>query len=580
MSLVQKMFLHAVSVPALNKWTTVAPCVNLVTAMQHFCNVLPEAFGQCFPPGPQAEHSESEDEGQPLGAPLDQTKAWRKLARKRQRKSAQFVQDSESKWLTLLWSVCVAPVMVVHYSLFKRGTWLNQRPQDENAWAATTAGFANQAFNPAARAMSDLSSMLMDTVQVSAWQPLMVLYGPLLSWPQARLRTVRRSLLTEMGQLWRKLIEPWARYPWKLVDLPVLSEELQRVTAQAFFAARACCLDGFSAKLKAFVGTEERLLSPDILLFLQEVFDRVVPTSTFIERAFSRLNRWCDVKGPKPQLSTLAAKHATFHFRNLTDKWRKQCQDKGLIRKRNNRSRPDWAHGVRQGRAKNGLHIFAKEVGLRPTAGLMREWARLTPAERGRYSRLARAENTHSKALARLTSDESMAADELTGGFWQMSSSTGFPMARHIVAEKLDDLRHLANTFKVSSRSLQADDPEIFDGAPATPFPLWAGCSQHSCPHSLSPEARQFFNEFHEMFLEVILRKGPNPSVCSQEPLVLSVKSETRQTERWLVVAYNTRKKPIEVALMELKLLEEDVPENILFSLKRLARTHSRHGQC
>ena len=66
-----------------------------------------------------------------------------------------------------------------------------------------------------------------------------------------------------------------------------------------FFAEPDCCLDSFSAKLKAVVGSPEGLVEEDTLLFLSEVFDRVVPTSTFIERAFARLNRWCDRKRPQ-----------------------------------------------------------------------------------------------------------------------------------------------------------------------------------------------------------------------------------------------------------------------------------------
>ena len=78
--LVQAVFLRALTAPALNKWTTVAPCINLVSAMQHFCNVVPEAFRRCFDNGPQANDSESEDEGlaedKELGVPLEQTKVW------------------------------------------------------------------------------------------------------------------------------------------------------------------------------------------------------------------------------------------------------------------------------------------------------------------------------------------------------------------------------------------------------------------------------------------------------------------------------------------------------------------------
>ena len=44
---------------------------------------MPEAFGRCFPAKPVLSKSE-DDSGRELGAPVDQTKVWRKLARKRQ----------------------------------------------------------------------------------------------------------------------------------------------------------------------------------------------------------------------------------------------------------------------------------------------------------------------------------------------------------------------------------------------------------------------------------------------------------------------------------------------------------------
>ena len=153
--------------------------------------------------------------------------------------------------------------------------------------------FSNHALNPATKALSFLTDMVLDTIQVAAWGPLVGMYGTVLLWPQARLRATRRTLFTAMGQLWRKLLEPWERYPWVLADLPLLSVENQQRKAQDLFAEADCCLDSFSAKLKAVVGSPERLLEEDTLLFLSEVFDRVVPTSTFIERAFARLNRWC-----------------------------------------------------------------------------------------------------------------------------------------------------------------------------------------------------------------------------------------------------------------------------------------------
>ena len=34
-------------------------------------------------------------------------------------------------------------------------------------------------------------------------------------------------MLTEVGQLYRKLLEPWKRYPWKLVELPLMEEAMR-----------------------------------------------------------------------------------------------------------------------------------------------------------------------------------------------------------------------------------------------------------------------------------------------------------------------------------------------------------------
>lgn len=277
--------------------------------MQQFSDVVPKAFSRCFEQGPQAESSDSGDEGEEIGVPRDQTKVWRKLARKRQRKAAHFLQDQESAFLTMLWSVVTFPVMLVRYSLFKRGTWLTERSEEaQDVETRSTVSFCNPTLNPAVRACSTVAALLLDTVQVDAWIPLTGLYGPVLTWPQGRLKTTRRCLFTELGQLYRKLLDPWRRYPWKLVELPSLDPAQRLAAAQALFDAPPCCLDCFSAKLREFVGTTEKLLCQETLDFLAAVFVWVVPTSTAIERAFARLNRWCDRKGPKPQLCTLASK--------------------------------------------------------------------------------------------------------------------------------------------------------------------------------------------------------------------------------------------------------------------------------
>ena len=248
-ALFQEVFLHAMTIPALNKWTTVAPSMTLVAAMQQCYDVIPQAFRRCFARG-QAEESSDDSGGEDaaLGVPRDQTKTMEEASQKEVTEGRLFLQDLESRFLTMLWGFVTFCVMTVHYSLFKRGTWLTERVEDETD-TNLSFFFRNPAASPAARASSEIA-LLLDSVQVDAWIPLVGLYGPVLSWPQRRLRSTRRCLLTEVGQLYRKLLEPWKRYPWKLVELPLMEEPMRSQAAQDFFQVRDCCLDGFSAKLR------------------------------------------------------------------------------------------------------------------------------------------------------------------------------------------------------------------------------------------------------------------------------------------------------------------------------------------
>ena len=173
-----------------------------------------------------------------------------------------------------------------------------------------------------------------------------------------------------------------------------------------------------------------------------------MPTSTCIERAFARLSRWCDRKGPKPQLRTLAAKNAVYHFRHLTEHWRAKARKLGVIRKgKSHRSRPDWARGVRQGRCSNGLHMFAKENGLNPCDDLVRQWRLQPRAERQRFAALARAVNLEARAVQRCEAKAAEESAALTGGFWNMSASTGFPMAKSIVCTTFTFSERLCHGF-------------------------------------------------------------------------------------------------------------------------------------
>ena len=74
--------------PSAEQMDKGSPVCQACCRVTIFCGLVPEA-SKYIVPLPE-EDSGPEDEGQAVGAPLDQSKAWRKLARLRVRKACFF----------------------------------------------------------------------------------------------------------------------------------------------------------------------------------------------------------------------------------------------------------------------------------------------------------------------------------------------------------------------------------------------------------------------------------------------------------------------------------------------------------
>ena len=74
----KSFLLKPVLVPALNKWTKVAPSIRHISVMQNFCNLVPQAFEASFHTSKMVPEApdEAEEEGADVGAPLNETKLW------------------------------------------------------------------------------------------------------------------------------------------------------------------------------------------------------------------------------------------------------------------------------------------------------------------------------------------------------------------------------------------------------------------------------------------------------------------------------------------------------------------------
>ena len=165
-----------------------------------------------------------------------------------------------------------------------------------------------------------------------------------------------------LGQIFRKLVFPWRQYPWRLCQLVAGSAEQQKRCAEDLLAAEECCLDTFfSAKLQRDYPSVEQLTDPQFQANLRVVFDRVVLTSTFIERQFASFSRWTGSQ-VGCMLPALASKHVTRLQKEIVARWRAKFAGPG--RKKHNLKRPVWSQKRKvhtTGRL-NGYHMFCERI--------------------------------------------------------------------------------------------------------------------------------------------------------------------------------------------------------------------------
>ena len=168
--------------------------------------------------------------------PLNQIAEWRKLARKRNLRAALFLNDGHSQWVNLLWLTLAAPLMQVHWSLFKHATWFPDRILDStgNPAGSLLADFCRMTHkNPVLRVISDILHIMRRPAE--AFHLLAYAHGNFESWSQKRRKIARRAAVTMIGQLHRKLVHPWLQYPWRLFTLADESR-----TEESTEARRAC----------------------------------------------------------------------------------------------------------------------------------------------------------------------------------------------------------------------------------------------------------------------------------------------------------------------------------------------------
>ena len=451
--LIYEFLLRPAQIPALNKWTKAFPCVGATVLLASFSGVARFCFDKQFKLSERAssESSAEDPEDKALGVPLNESKRWRKLARKRNEKARRFVGDEQANFSNMLWLHTASPIMTLHWKLFKTETWHCDRPQEDPAQTIRVGQFCVLDTNPAMKVAAELMQILLDPDTMLA--TMSFLFGHFQTWSQERKRMLRRAIVVCLGQLLRKLVQPFLCYPWRLWPLahPRSSSNARTQCVAELGSARECCCDsGCSQRLKAM-----QMANPDVLSerafqeFFQTIFQQIVLTSTFIERKFANFSHWTtQSQGRKNTLSLLAAKHITRSFQNTVESWR----ERNNIKKQSQKFRPAWVKEAKSSRL-DGFHMFTQErkmeAGKRIEGAanadlslrqISNEWSQLSPSSKSKYSERAKAENARREALKLAAAPPSASTP---GGPWNPSAFGGgadaaWPVRAEVMQHFLD----------------------------------------------------------------------------------------------------------------------------------------------
>lgn len=453
--LVGETVFKAMTVPAMNKWTKIFPAAAQCVLLAQLFGLGPAAFKAEFESQALRVSDSSSEEAQQdrdTQVPVNEIAKWRKLARRRNARALHFLTDKQCSFVNFAWLILAEPAMRVHWSLFKHATWFSDRGNAQEAGGQQVPKQVliddfclEEASNPALRVVQDVLQILKQPSESLAL--LVHVYGPFERWSPNRKKTVRRAAVIMLGQIFRKLVFPWRQYPWRLCQLVAGSAEQQKRCAEDLLAAEECCLDTFfSAKLQRDYPSVEQLTDPQFQANLRVVFDRVVLTSTFIERQFASFSRWTGSQ-VGCTLPALASKHVTRLQKEIVARWRAKFAGPG--RKKHNLKRPVWSQKRKvhtTGRL-NGYHMFVSEYRERRGDGdflrhVRHVWDGLTADEKKRYSALAVAANASKREQAIEDQQAAAAAENLEEkpcGPWRLvQSEDPWPMSATVLQDYLN----------------------------------------------------------------------------------------------------------------------------------------------
>ena len=461
---VDKFVLRQLGEPASNKWTKMDPACAQATVIASFFGLVKNGLERKSQVSYEELAALSQEEKNKLHRAQDDQEDYKGAVLRYGKRCLVFVGMPDTKFYLLMWNVVGEVVMKVHFQLFKHCSWYSHTKDDEKRLSivdfcpqplASGEGYYFGTRNPVSKALDELAIMIFEPNSERGkllLLPLLEMYGASIQWPENVTTVYQKVITLAFCKLWRQLRHRFLCNPWLAACIfdPELDAEVKRKENHRYWSRRSCFLDPWiGVPLQHEICDEEEdMLEDGLQRFVWTLFNRAMPTSTFIERTFRFMTGFTSQPQSRPALSLLKAKHVNNVFLELVNRWGKTLSEQCTmaILSDSGKCRDPAIYHRAKGSGTTGLHVFVKQnkekletlfeqevpAGLSnskrahfSTLMKSRRYAALAPEERKQYEDEAKKTREQAKAAGAPVRKalEALAQPEIVGGPWLLSST-------------------------------------------------------------------------------------------------------------------------------------------------------------
>ena len=299
----------------------------------------------------------------------------------------------------------------------------------------------------------------------ASWASLESSFGHFDSWRADWRDLAVRAVQSLIGELKRRLLEPFEEAPWKywvpLAD-PLLPDARKATILQELLDADPRVLDAASIRLRRRITSPEILQQPLWRKFLFHSVNKIGLASSFVECLFAHFKQWQDRAGRPIGVPLLSAKHVTHEFVAATGRKRQREaereQGKRLARVKRVKliTRPVWAFKRGEQGQQNARHAFISRCILQRSgssggafSAASVEWRSASPKAKARAKAAARRNNAWRRVRKLDLLQDARQVEKGLASLWGLGGGGESPLHR----DSIEQLQATPGAFMKASYS-------------------------------------------------------------------------------------------------------------------------------